>query len=82
MLTLATRPCRLRSTERLPLALADPECDIGRHAQWKQLWVSCTVDEAITSIESARASRLTYNSGLRFALAAVVPHLRVRHCAT
>jgi hypothetical protein len=31
--------------------------DIGRHAQWMQVWVSCTVDEAITWLESQLALR-------------------------
>ena len=31
--------------------------DVGRHAQWMQVWVSCTVDEAITWLESQLALR-------------------------
>ena len=31
--------------------------DMGRHAQWMQVWVSCTVGEAITWLESQLALR-------------------------
>ena len=31
--------------------------DIGGHAHWMQVWVSCTVDEAITWLESQLALR-------------------------